>query len=751
MEVKDVPSGPAEPDLANANEVSASTRAEAAAPPSSQVDDATPLGAPPATARAVPTAESEALAASEEVPQAAAAAPKDRSALADLPAAGATGVSGASVTPSAPDAPGGLAARGAAALTAWAEIDLPALQRRLDHEALELKEDQKSSLLNRKNLANKTKEFRKLPDEAKLSEVKPLLKLYQNEIDALANKKRAMETVFFAVYRQLAEAPDPRPVLETSLDAVAEYAEVEKLHATVARLEDELTRRADYDQLKQRLVRNEQRLQELLQTQLRQKEDELRALVEEKEANWAEREKSLVRQLEDARHQAEELRVAGEVSALREGARPDAAPRGDGAVELIARDLERAQKRIYELEKRNERLRLDLTKSQSAGESAQLKQQFTKRIDELEGENALMIARLESAQRRVSSIEADARAAQEAAARQAQQAAAEVARLRATVDATSDYGELKHEVHLLRQIQFGEEEAEGVDAAIIQRNKALTQELAEFRAQHELYVARIAELETALKARLDELAQAQLLNDRLERDLGNLQGGSATDWDNMSMLSGVSKMTGVFGRRNGSVGSAKEDNSILPIITKQRDRFRERNSELEDELKRQYATISDLKRQQSALRKDNEELYERTRFLALFKHENTALLARSRRLEPKANAAVVHDNPYRANYEQKLHPIEQFRLKEQERISSRLSPLERLFILFLRAVLATRTTRMLFAGYCLGLHLVVMVVTVYAMSYNTLMIPEVGINSSTGGVASGMAGAPDKIAQLVEQ
>ena len=50
---------------------------------------------------------------------------------------------------------------------------------------------------------------------------------------------------------------------------------------------------------------------------------------------------------------------------------------------------------------------------------------------------------------------------------------------------------------------------------------------------------------------------------------------------------------------------------------------------------------------------------------------------------------------------------------------------------------------MLFLIYCVGLHCVVMIVTIYAMSLNTTMLPEVGLNSSTGGVANGILGSPD--------
>lgn len=121
-------------------------------------------------------------------------------------------------------------------------------------------------------MATKTKEFKKLEDDEKLGQIKSLLKLYQNEIDSLTNKSKNAENHFFGVYRLIAEAPDPRPLLEMSLDSVIEGNDATKLRAEVTRLEDELAKKADYDQLKQRLLSNEQKSAELLSSRVKAKE-----------------------------------------------------------------------------------------------------------------------------------------------------------------------------------------------------------------------------------------------------------------------------------------------------------------------------------------------------------------------------------------------------------------------------------------------------------------------------------------------
>ena len=103
----------------------------------------------------------------------------------------------------------------------WVEIDLPSLQKKLDEQGIELKKRIKSFFIKQKELGFKTKEFKNWKI-LKLNQFKSLLKLYQNEIDNLTNKNKMVENYFFGIYRSLAEAPDPRPLLEMSLDSVIE-------------------------------------------------------------------------------------------------------------------------------------------------------------------------------------------------------------------------------------------------------------------------------------------------------------------------------------------------------------------------------------------------------------------------------------------------------------------------------------------------------------------------------------------------
>jgi homeobox protein cut-like len=56
------------------------------------------------------------------------------------------------------------------------EIHLSELQKTLDAQGIEIVENQKESVVGRKNLSDRTKEYKKIPEEEKLNAWKSLLK-----------------------------------------------------------------------------------------------------------------------------------------------------------------------------------------------------------------------------------------------------------------------------------------------------------------------------------------------------------------------------------------------------------------------------------------------------------------------------------------------------------------------------------------------------------------------------------------------
>lgn len=634
------------------------------------------------------------------------------------------------------------------ALQTWTELDLPALQKKLDDQGLELKVDQKLSLTSRKELAQKTRDFKKLEDSEKLEQFNLLLKLYQNQIDELGTKNKKAESYFFGFYRLVAEAPDPRPLLEISLDAVMQLTEAETLKKQVATLTDDLAKKADYDVLKQRLLRNEQKAAELMASKLKTQEEELKALIDEKEKNWENIQKQHEAQIESYKSTVQELKTSQEVANLQlsthnnqiEGGQASAAALAE--IGLLTREAETWKKRVFELERRNESLRREITTTQADSNVNTLKDDYEKRLAEMESENILLMANIKQVKKSYDSAVAEHESKLQTNSRELLLAVKEIKSLKQKLEATADYDDIKNELQLLRQIEFGDgvevvdnSEDKSLNSLMKERNKELTKSLAEYRAQHETLTETNAQLKSSLESSRAEIDNLKALTAKLESDLASVQDAGASGFnENASLVSTMTRMT-----RNSLFGSPGIDEaSILPIITKQRDRFREKNKELEEDLRKHFNMISDLKRKNKQLQTDNEELYEKTRYMASMKAGESNSL-RSKVFQPKSNIRDL-ENPYQSSYESRLHPIEQFRLQEQERVNSRLSPLERMFIFLTRSILATRATRMIFLAYCLILHIVVMYTTIHSVQIQTSLMPEVGMRQSTGGTP-GTAGA----------
>ena len=153
------------------------------------------------------------------------------------------------------------------------------------------------------------------------------------------------------------------------------------------------------------------------------------------------------------------------------------------------------------------------------------------------------------------------------------------------------------------------------------------------------------------------------------------------------------------------------------MVTAQRDRFKKKIGELEQELQKQYQTVSTLRSEVSSLQKDNLSLYEKTRYVSTY----------NRGAQPSTSGSAYGSNPnpstiqvssdstssglsldrYRSTYESNISPFAAFRGRESARAMKRMSLPERAVFQITRLVLQTRTSRNLFAMYCLALHLLV--------------------------------------------
>ncbi|KAF9282592.1 hypothetical protein BGZ68_005868 [Mortierella alpina] len=205
--------------------------------------------------------------------------------------------------------------------------------------------------------------------------------------------------------------------------------------------------------------------------------------------------------------------------------------------------------------------------------------------------------------------------------------------------------------------------------------------------------------------------------------------------------------TAAFTGSSGTTSSA--DHSILPIVTSQRDRFRQRNSELEEQLRQQSEQISNLRNETSQLQKDNLKLYEKVKYMQSYRNDSSgagvgtgASAAMVDYTSPFRNSGVVGRQPggaggqykkddgdhetvqmqpldptdrYRNIYEESMNPFEAFHKKEESRRFNSMTPADKVMLTMSRLVLTNKWTRSMLVAYTMGLHFL-MVVMLYKMS-----------------------------------
>ncbi|KJZ75687.1 hypothetical protein HIM_04844 [Hirsutella minnesotensis 3608] len=643
------------------------------------------------------------------------------------------------------------------AISAWRNVDLTTLTGNLDNTASEIVAYQRDSTVQRKELAQKTKDFRKLDDASKLSEIKSLLKAYQTFIDLLTTHSKSVNSAFLQAYTSISEAPDPYPLLEAAVDSmlVSEDTlpklneENQRLQSSVSKLTSQLE---DTESKLQTERAAKQELDNTLETRVKEVESSWTAVLEERKDNWESKEKSLEEKVENQERLLNEMRASYEVNQRLGKAGDDQDAQRGGAsmaeLEMLHSQLERTGSRLAEVEARNEQMRLELAQAKSS-----LTSQPEKSLEDdpgymrMRSENSSLIRKLENARMEKDGAKRDLDTRLRSMERELNLLKEEKESLKAKVQKYNDYEDIKQELEVLKSIEFStgddDETREKTDSSadkgdtleklLLSRNKKLSDELTILRVSHQDLQSRLEDLQEELSRTNAELEKSQNLNEKLESDLESMQAEGANAFPSgasvagtyvtraqtrrgrasptSSIISGIDPRMGYSDREPVGGGSG-----ILPMVTAQRDRFKQKNAQLEQELSETHRTVQQLRHEVAALQKDNLNLYEKTRYVSTYNRGGataTSSSAYSSNPNPSTVAIGGTGNPgisldrYRKAYESNISPFAAFRGRESARAYRRMSFPERAVYSVTRMVLASRTSRNLFAAYCVALHVVV--------------------------------------------
>lgn len=621
----------------------------------------------------------------------------------------------------------------------WKRFDLLQLQRELDSTATLLASRQDDSEQSRKKLIDQSREFKKNTPEDLRKLVSPLLKSFQAEIDALSKRSKESETAFLNVYKRLIDVPDPVPVLELSQQLHQKVqrmndidTENQKLRETLEEYNKEFAEVKNQEvtikTLKEKIREYEQSMKNQAENLALEKQQQIHKDYTEKERRLQESQESLVCKLQEAELKAQTLQTAlertqTELFDLKTKNDEESTAKAD-EIDMVMIDLERANQRAEAAEREAEALQEQLM---FANKSTQLPTRTDKTpyadecVDlvprssleaELSAKEREMLQLVEDVQRLQASLSALRENTHTEISQLQQQLTIKstaLTQLEEKLQTQADYEEVKKEFSILKSMEFGPRDSSAVqdsskplEVLLLEKNHSLQSENASLRIANTELSGRYASLQMEFSTAVQTSADQKELILKLEQDLSTIQGMSRPDAegaDNSAAIvpEPIKEATALFsGMSSSSQADQGQMDSLLSIISSQRERFRSRNQELEVTNSSLQQTLQALQSELDSLRADNIKLYEKIKFLQSY--------------PTRAGDSDDTVMRYSSQYEERLDPFSSFSKKERQRRYQSLSPWDKATLSLGRVILSNKTARTIAFFYTLMLHCLVFLV-----------------------------------------
>uniref|UniRef100_A0A8D2DGC9 Protein CASP n=1 Tax=Sciurus vulgaris TaxID=55149 RepID=A0A8D2DGC9_SCIVU len=571
-------------------------------------------------------------------------------------------------------------------------------------------------------------------------QVAPLLKSFQGEIDALSKRSKEAEAAFLNVYKRLIDVPDPVPALDLGQQLQLKVqrlhdieTENQKLRETLEEYGKEFAQVRNQEvtikALKEKIREYEQTLKSQAEAIALEKEHKLQNDFAEKERQLQETQMSTTSKLEEAEHKLQTLQTAlektrTELFDLKTKYDEETTAKAD-EIEMIMTDLERANQRAEVAQREAETLREQLS---SANHSLQLASQIQKAPDvaiEVLTRSSLEVE-LAAKEREIAQLVEDVQRLQASLTKLRENSASQISQLEQQLSAKNstlkqleeklkgqaDYEEVKKELNILKSMEFTPAEGAGTqDAAkplevlLLEKNRSLQSENAALRISNSDLSGRCAELQVHVTEAMATATEQRELIARLEQDLSTIQSIQRPDAEGAAeqglekIPEPIKEATALFyGPSPPASGTLPEGqvDSLLSIISSQRERFRARNQELEAESRLAQHTIHALQSELDSLRADNIKLFEKIKFLQSY--------------PGRGGSSDDTELRYSTQYEERLDPFSSFSKRERQRKYLSLSPWDKATLSMGRLVLSNKIARTIGFFYTLFLHCLVFLV-----------------------------------------
>uniref|UniRef100_A0A8C4WDY8 Protein CASP n=1 Tax=Gopherus evgoodei TaxID=1825980 RepID=A0A8C4WDY8_9SAUR len=584
----------------------------------------------------------------------------------------------------------------------WKRFDLQQLQRELDATATVLANRQDESEQSRKKLIEQSREFKKNTPEDLRKQVAPLLKSFQGEIDALGKRSKEAEAAFLNVYKRLIDVPDPVPALDLGQQLQLKVqrmhdieTENQKLRETLEEYNKEFAEVKNQEvtikALKEKIREYEQTLKNQAESIALEKEQKLQNDFAEKERKLQETQMSTASKLEEAEHKVQALQTVVKLNVL--------------SLFIPFHFLQRAEVAQREAETLREQL-------SSANKSLQLATQIQKAPDVEQAIEVLTRSSLEvelaAKEREIAQLVEDVQRLQGSLTKLRENSTSQISQLEQQLTAKNNT--LKQlEEKLKTQADYEEDASKPLEVLLLEKNRSLQSENATLRITNSDLSARYAELQIQFTEAVSTVADQKELITSLEHDLSTIQSMSSVhrpDAEGAAVHSlemipdPIKEATARFYGYPPSSPSTPlpegQMDSLLSIISSQRERFRTRNQELEAENRMMQHTMQALQSELDNMRADNIKLYEKIKFLQSY--------------PGRGSSSDDTELRYSTQYEERLDPFSSFSRKERQRKYLSLSPWDKATLSMGRLILSNKTARTIAFFYTLLLHCLVFLV-----------------------------------------
>ncbi|XP_043716325.1 protein CASP isoform X2 [Telopea speciosissima] len=537
----------------------------------------------------------------------------------------------------------------------WREFDLEKERSLLDEQGLRIAENQENSQKNRRKLAESTREFKKASTEEKLSSFSSLLKAYQEEVDNLTKRAKFGENAFLSIYQKLYEAPDPYPTLASIAEQDLKLSELESENRKMKVELEEFRTEATHLKNQQATIR---RLEERNRQLEQQMEEKVKEIVEIKQRSFAEenqktlevlkeRERLLQDQLRQAKDSVANMQKLHELaqSQLFEVQAQSEEERAakQSEVNLLMDEVERAQTRLLSLEREKGLLRSQLQPTN--GEIG------NKKTDNLDS-NRILESSLSAKEKLISELNMELHSMETTLLNEREQHMNEIKNLNALLnEKDTALGELKKElqtrpttklvddlrkkVKILQAVGYNSIEAEDWELAtsgeemskletlLLDKNRKMEHELTQLKIKLSEKTSLLETAEAKVAEVTAKVNEQQKLIAKLEDDISkgyssaDRKGTLFDEWE-LQEIGGTEVSENADQKH---VSSDQDQSSMLRVICNQRDRFRTRLRETEEEVRQLKEKIGLLTEELEKTKADNVKLYGKIRYVQDYNQE----------------------------------------------------------------------------------------------------------------------------------